>query len=187
MPTAAPDDAIVRIKQVHQVLRGEPLRVDAAFEAAVATVLNLAQGLGITLWITSSLREPYAPVTNAIVAPAKFSSHHVGHGFDMNVIFGGAAVPRAALGQPSSLPTEVQRFLVKVAGGMSLGLRWGGRFVPADPVHIDDGLNLHNQPLFDLKIGTNELFEFKGTSQGKLFIGAGNTEAEVAFEATDPK
>ena len=37
------------------------------------------------------------------------------------------------------------------------------------------------------KIGTSELFEFKGTSQGKLFVGAGNTESEVAFEASDPK
>ncbi len=37
------------------------------------------------------------------------------------------------------------------------------------------------------KIGTSELFEFKGTSQGKLFVGAGNTEAEVVIETTDPK
>jgi hypothetical protein len=37
------------------------------------------------------------------------------------------------------------------------------------------------------KIGTSELFEFKGTSRGKLFICAGNTESEVAFDAADPK
>ncbi len=37
------------------------------------------------------------------------------------------------------------------------------------------------------KIGTSELFEFKGTSQGKPFVGAGNTESEVAFAAADPR
>ena len=37
------------------------------------------------------------------------------------------------------------------------------------------------------KIGTSELFEFKGTSGGKLMIGAGNTESEVVFDATDPR
>jgi hypothetical protein len=37
------------------------------------------------------------------------------------------------------------------------------------------------------KIGTSELFEFKGTAGGKAFVGAGNTESEVVFEATDAK
>lgn len=37
------------------------------------------------------------------------------------------------------------------------------------------------------KIGTSELFEFKGTSQGKLFIGAGDTGSEVVFAATDSR
>jgi len=151
--TAAPVDEIVRITQVHhEVLRGEPLRIDVAFEDAVTEVLKLAQFLRITLWITSSLREPYAPVTNTIVSPAKFSNHHVGHGFDMNVIFDGQHFRGQQLGQPSSLPPVVQGFLSRVAGGLRFGLRWGGSFVPADPVHIDDGLNVRNQPLFDRKL-----------------------------------
>jgi hypothetical protein len=37
------------------------------------------------------------------------------------------------------------------------------------------------------QIGTSELFEFKGTSNGQQFVGAGNTESEVVFAATDPK
>jgi hypothetical protein len=37
------------------------------------------------------------------------------------------------------------------------------------------------------QIGTSELFEFKGSSSGQQFVGAGNTEAEVVFAATDPK
>ena len=37
------------------------------------------------------------------------------------------------------------------------------------------------------KIGTSELFEFKGTVGGKQFVGAGNMESEVVFDATDPK
>lgn len=37
------------------------------------------------------------------------------------------------------------------------------------------------------KIGTSELFEFKCRLQGKLFIGAGNTESEVSFDAADPR
>ena len=35
------------------------------------------------------------------------------------------------------------------------------------------------------KIETSELFEFEGTSGGKKFVGAGNTETEVVIEATD--
>ena len=37
------------------------------------------------------------------------------------------------------------------------------------------------------KIETSELFEFEGTSGGKKFVGAGNTETEVVIEATDPR
>ena len=37
------------------------------------------------------------------------------------------------------------------------------------------------------KIGTSELFEFRGTAGGTAFVGAGNTESEVVFEATDAK
>ena len=37
------------------------------------------------------------------------------------------------------------------------------------------------------KIGTSELFEFKGTAGGTAFVGAGNTESEVVFEASDAK
>jgi hypothetical protein len=37
------------------------------------------------------------------------------------------------------------------------------------------------------KIGTSELFEFKGTAGGKEFVGAGNTETEVVFAATDAR
>jgi hypothetical protein len=36
------------------------------------------------------------------------------------------------------------------------------------------------------QIGTSELFEFRGTAGGKAFVGAGNTEAEVVFDAADP-
>jgi hypothetical protein len=37
------------------------------------------------------------------------------------------------------------------------------------------------------KIGTSELFEFKGASGGKRFVGAGNTETEVVIEENDAR
>ena len=36
------------------------------------------------------------------------------------------------------------------------------------------------------KIGTSELFEFTATKQGKSFVGAGDSNGDVAFEEDDP-
>lgn len=133
-------------------IRGAPLRIDREFEPAMQGIQKLATASNIVVWITSSLREPYKPVPGAIVAPAQFSNHHVGHGIDMNLILGGRWFRSAELGRFDSLPDPIRAFLEGVQ--TKLDLRWGGTFSTPDPVHIDDGLNLRDRKKFDAKLAT---------------------------------
>jgi len=132
------------------VFAGTPLRIDSDFAGAANGIARLAQELGIVVLVTSSLREPNKAVENAIVTPARFSNHHVGHAIDMNVILNGESFRSKELGRFESLPQPVQAFLNRVRS--DLGLRWGGDFSTPDPVHIDDGLNLRKPAVFQAKL-----------------------------------
>jgi hypothetical protein len=50
--------------------------------------LNTLAGDELIIFVTRSLRRPGQLVSGAIVQPAKFSNHHVGHGIDFNLIYG---------------------------------------------------------------------------------------------------
>jgi len=132
------------------VIGGAPLRIDREFRPAIEGIQELATAAKIVVWITSSLREPYKPVPGAIVAPAQFSNHHVGHGIDMNLVLGNRWFRSTELGNFSSLPDPIRGFLDDVQ--TKLNLRWGGTFSTPDPVHIDDGLNLRDRKKFDAKL-----------------------------------
>jgi hypothetical protein len=131
-------------------IRGQPLRIDREFRPAIEGIEELANDLGLIVWITSSLREPYKPVAGAIVTPAKFSNHHIGHGIDMNLVMNDRWFRSTELGRFDSLPGPIQSFLDGVQS--RLKLRWGGKFSTPDPVHIDDGLNLRDRERFDAKL-----------------------------------
>lgn len=148
---ASPIDTIVQIIELPatDVFKGAALRIDKEFESAVRDVESLARHLKLQLWITSSLREPYQPVTNTLAPPARMSNHHVGHGFDMNILSGNNWFRSEQLGSFQSLPTDVRNF---IDGVRRLGLRWGGDFLPVDPVHIDDNLNHRDPAAFDRKL-----------------------------------
>lgn len=149
-PAPRPLDQIVEIVEVppSSVFQGAPLRVDRSFLDHVNAIKELA-GDEIRLIITSSLREPFKPVGNAVVPPAKFSNHHVGHAFDMNVLFGGQHLRSTQLAEFNALPQRVKTFLDEIR---KQKLRWGGDFVRKDPVHIDDALNHRDPQLFQRKL-----------------------------------
>jgi hypothetical protein len=136
------------------VFQGEPIRIDVneqdGFVASVKGIESLAGQLGLTVFVTSSLREPYKPVAGAIVTPAQFSNHHVGHALDVNLILDGRFFRSDKLAQFASLPEPIRVFLDMARA--KLGMRWGGDFSPPDPVHLDDGLNVRQQQLFNKKL-----------------------------------
>jgi hypothetical protein len=147
----APTDVVVRIVEVsHKALEGETLRADEEFAQKVLRFAERAGELDIALWVTSSLREPYQPVRNAVVTPADFSNHHVGHAFDMNIRFQGRLYGSAELGNAQDLPVAVNSFLRNEVE--TFGLVWGGKWTPPDPVHIDDRLNVDRKTDFQTKL-----------------------------------
>ena len=123
---------------------GERLDADLDFHPHLDRLNELADSLGVEIWITSGFRRAGRAVSNAIVTPARMSNHLVGHAIDMNLrssagFFNSKKLRRAKLDQ---CPQEIRDFITGIA---DLGLRWGGNFSKEDPVHIDDNLN-HGDP-----------------------------------------
>jgi hypothetical protein len=141
---------IIEYPESETVRGSAPVRIDREFEPSMDGIRDLAKAHGLTVWVTSSLREPYKPVPGAIVEPAKFSNHHIGHGIDMNLILGQQWFRSTQLGNFEALPQPIQDFLDGVQ--RDLKLRWGGKFSTPDPVHIDDGLNLNDRDRFNEKL-----------------------------------
>ena len=133
-------------------IQGSSIRIDREFKPALEGIEKLASSKKLTVWVTSSLREPYKPVSGAIVEPAQFSNHHVGHGIDMNLVLDGKWFRSVELKKFDTLPQPIQEFLHEVQSGLKL--RWGGTFSTPDPVHIDDGLNLRDRKRFDAKLAS---------------------------------
>jgi D-alanyl-D-alanine carboxypeptidase len=149
LPT--PAGAPVRIVNVaHQALTGDVLRVDQEFEPKILELAEQAAKLSVSIWVTSSLREPYRPVDGAIVEPARLSNHHIGHALDMNVLFGGKLYGSSVLGNLPTLPHNVQKFLKEAIAGAQL--KWGGDFTTPDVVHIDDRFNIQKPAEFQAKL-----------------------------------
>lgn len=148
--TPAPTDPIVNIVDVaHHALIGQTLRADEDFKPRVIDLADRAAARNIALLVTSSLREPYNTVSGAIVQPAQYSNHHIGHAFDMNVQYGGTLYGSDKLANLQSLPQDVQEFLVTDV--QAAQLTWGGTFSTPDLVHIDDRLNVTQWNVFQAK------------------------------------
>jgi hypothetical protein len=146
----SPSGTSVRIVNVaHRALVGDVLRIDQELEPRIMDLAERAASLSVSIWVTSSLREPYRPVDGAIVEPAKLSNHHIGHALDMNVLCDGKLHGSSALGNPDLLPQKVRDFLLEVP---KAGLTWGGTFKTPDVVHIDDRFNIHKPAEFQAKL-----------------------------------
>lgn len=136
----------------HERFVGKPLRADRDFVPFLERLAGFATSCDVRVHVTSSARDPHKNVHGAIVKPAKRSNHMVGHAIDMNLqsasgFFNSKALKKAKV---ASLPSEIRRFIQMVRRDDDL--RWGGDFSKEDPVHIDDGLNLHHPEIWDSKL-----------------------------------
>lgn len=122
---------------------GGIIRIDKGFEPALNEIEKIAHNHHLTLFVTSSLRRPRQAIVNSEFEPASLSNHHVGHAIDMNVIMDGVWYNSSKLGQFNLLPGKIQSFLESINNNASFPLRWGGLFSSPDPIHIDDGFNIH--------------------------------------------
>ena len=130
---------------------GEPVTCDRAFVDLLQFVDACAAEQRIKVHVTSSFRRRDAVVSGAIVPPAKRSNHLVGHAIDMNVVLEGTLFNgmRLARENHETLPRAIVDFLNQIRSHSIL--RWGGDFVNADPVHIDDDLARRNPELWNRK------------------------------------
>jgi hypothetical protein len=124
---------------------------DLEFHALLQSVDHSAGECGVTVIVTSSFRTKDAAVAGAIVQPAQRSNHLVGHAIDMNLRFNGQRFNSTSLLRQNLklLPSNVQNFIAQIRAHPIL--RWGGDFVKADPVHIDDDLSRRNPELWNRK------------------------------------
>jgi hypothetical protein len=142
---------IIEYHSTLDVFRGATIRADEEFVPCLDFLGKLAQRNQIRIFITSSLREPNKPVANAIVSPAQFSNHHVGHGIDMNILLDDRLISSGELANIEALPTGPQTFL-RTLQKMNGQFRWGGDFSKVDPVHIDNGLNVFHGAAYAEKL-----------------------------------
>jgi len=124
---------------------------DFDFHTQLQFIDQLAGTCGVRLNITSSFRSKGAVVAGAIVPPAQRSNHLVGHAIDMNVLLGNERFDSTRLTRQTlkTAPAGVRAFIDQIRSHP--GMRWGGDFVRADPVHIDDDLARRNPELWDRK------------------------------------
>ncbi|MBE8987264.1 peptidoglycan-binding protein [Nostoc sp. LEGE 12450] len=123
---------------------GKPVLADIEFIPHLEKINDFAATNGLKIFVTSSARPWGVPIGGAIVPPAKMSNHLIGHAIDMNIQIGGKLYTSHELGDFNSLPPAIKAFITAIRNHPVL--RWGGDF--GDPVHIDDGLNLHNPNLW---------------------------------------
>ena len=118
---------------------GKPCRADVLFVPMLDKINAYAEEAEVFVVVTSSFRTT-TNVRGAIVKPATFSNHLVGHGIDMNLKFGNNQYANSkVLRKYPDVPAPVKQFLKSIIDDPDL--RWGGKFHAQDPVHIDDGLN----------------------------------------------
>ena len=139
---------------------GNPCRADVQFVPMLKKINNYADEANVVVYITSSFRAN-ANVTGAIVKPAKQSNHMAGHGIDMNVTYGNNKWANSkVLAKYPNVPAPVKQFLKSIIDDPDL--RWGGKFNPKDPVHIDDGLNRDETKWFKRYKAMQEAIQIDG-------------------------
>jgi len=118
--------------------------IDEDFEPSLIKMNAIAQKYNITVHVNSSFRVD-ANVRGAIVTPATHSNHMIGHAIDCNLELAGGFYNSSRMQTDTGV---VRQFINEVKAA---GFRWGGDFGKQDPVHFDDGLNIHNMALWTEK------------------------------------
>ncbi|MCP4866380.1 SH3 domain-containing protein [Alteromonas alba] len=155
---SAANNHIITYRPFTSLIQGKPVKIDIAFKPVMIWLEKQLQKHDLSMWVTSSLREPGQPVSEAVVNPASLSNHLVGHAIDMNLFtpsewFNSNRLERINIidkAKSRQIPLDdeekVRRFLYSIVheskSELGFELRWGGHFAPSDPVHIDDGINV---------------------------------------------
>lgn len=117
---------------------GKKLIADKEFVPALERINEYAKKHKVQVYITSSFRTTTV-VEGAIVKPAKYSNHLIGHAIDMNVMYDNGQLCNSTCLANENLPAPVAGFIDEIRNDNTL--RWGGDFNQRDVVHIDDGMN----------------------------------------------
>ncbi|MFB2979763.1 M15 family metallopeptidase [Microseira sp. BLCC-F43] len=146
-----------------QGYQGEKILVNSDFIDSMDLINNYAITNNVIVSVTDSFRPKGTSVQGSIVPPSEKSNHKVGHAIDMNLMYdaNNDGTPDTLandkyLGRvksdPNSVHPDVRNFVEAIRNDPKL--RWGGDFPKIDPVHIDDGLNVNNQKLWEQKYNT---------------------------------
>jgi hypothetical protein len=122
--------------------------IEASFFPYIEVMDNLASTNNIQIKVQQSFRKADGQITGNIVPPADRSNHLVGHAIDINLVYNGVWYNSSnmTLANYNNLPQAIKNF---ISGCENAGMRWGGRFTPADPVHFDSGININNRSWYD--------------------------------------
>lgn len=128
---------------------GKPVLADIEFFSVLEKINQLAKNHQLQIHVNHSARQQGLSVPGAIVKPASRSNHLIGHAIDMNIksndgFFNSQALKNSSFDQ---LPVNIKAFINAIRDDSEL--RWGGDF--NDPVHIDNGLNITNPDIWDIK------------------------------------
>ncbi|TQV89327.1 SH3 domain-containing protein [Aliikangiella coralliicola] len=131
---------------------GKTLYADTDFWPCLDRLNQYATACEVSIYVTSSAREPGKTVSGNIVKPASRSNHLIGHAIDMNLqsasgFFNSRKLKKS---QFNRLPKEIKQFINLVRDDQEM--RWGGDFRNEDPVHIDDSFNVRYPDLWDKKL-----------------------------------
>jgi len=128
---------------------GKTIYVEADFVHYMDQMQDIARSNSVTVYVTQAFRIDGVPVDGAIVPPASHSNHLVGHAIDMNLDtpLGWCNSDCLLSAYRNSNYNHYAYSFIKAV--QNAGLRWGGVWSPTDPVHIDDGLNVYNDPKWE--------------------------------------
>lgn len=128
------DELLTTFTDTHFI--GKKVVANQHFLPALRRVNQYAQESHVKVYVTSSFRLT-GHVNGAIVEPATFSNHLIGHAIDMNLVHGPEATffNSNVLAQPI-LPPPAAAFIQAIREDTEF--RWGGDFKVRDVVHIDD-------------------------------------------------
>lgn len=128
------DELLTAFTDTHFI--GKKVVANQHFLPALHRINQYAQESHVKVYVTSSFRQT-GHVNGAIVEPATFSNHLIGHAIDMNLVHGPEAnfFNSTVLSQ-AILPPPAAAFIQAIREDPEL--RWGGDFKVRDVVHIDD-------------------------------------------------
>lgn len=131
---------------------GLEIEIEPGFKSSMDKISDYAKRCGVTVYVTHAYRDEGQDLGGTVVPPASTSNHLVGHAIDMNLNTDAGWCNGDCL--LAGYNSDAECFVGKVNGDVTM--RWGGVWYSADPVHIDDGLNVSdmdewNQLYYDLQ------------------------------------